>query len=92
MFISASQLSAVKSMNGTGLYTPALLTRTSMRPNCWSTAGTSSAQSSTEPTSDRIPSTSPGPPSLLAAELTSSAFLAQTATAYPSASSRSAQA
>ena len=63
-----------------------------MRPNRAVTAGTRLSQSSTEPTSARSPRTCSGPPSLAAAASTSAAFLAQMATAYPSASSRSAHA
>src|ERR1700685_4150707 len=60
MAIVASQVSAVKSRNGTGLYTPALFTRASIRPKCAVTAGTRPAQSSAAPTSARTRGPQPG--------------------------------
>ena len=86
--MTRSQSAGSESTNGPALSQPALLTRTSIRPNCSRTCSTMASTDSREVTSVRMP-TAP-PPMASAVSLAVASLMSVTTTVAPSAASFSA--
>ena len=88
--MTRSQSAGSESTNGAALSQPALLTRTSIRPNCLRTCSTIASTESREVTSVRMP-TAP-PPMTSAVSLAVASLMSVTTTVAPSAASFAAMA